>query len=152
MCVCVYVCVCVWGGGGGGGVLIHYAIHNEQQNWGDNSLMLLARIICSSFPIIGLGSICSFFHGSRFIGFLHLHPQVHHHSRCQSLFASDMFVFWLHIILVLLCHCRLVHRIDENYKLVIVEVRLVSSRTRFLPAMALYCTIIIGYCTVQLKK
>ena len=53
------------------------------------------------------------------------------------------------LVLVLLRHGRLVDRIEENQKIVIVGVRLVS---KFLPTMTLYCTIILDYCRVQLKK
>ena len=53
------------------------------------------------------------------------------------------------LVLVLLRHGHLVDRIEENQKIVIVGVRLVS---KFLPTMTLYCTIILEYCRVQLKK
>ena len=53
------------------------------------------------------------------------------------------------LVLVLLRHGCLVDRIEENQKMVIVGVRLVS---KFLPTMTLYCTIILDYCRVQLKK
>ena len=53
------------------------------------------------------------------------------------------------LVLVLLCHGRLVDRIEENHKMAKVGVRLVS---KFLPTMTLYCTIILDYCRVQLKK
>ena len=53
------------------------------------------------------------------------------------------------LVLVLLRHGRLVDRIEENQKMVIVGVRLVC---KFLPTMTLYCTIILDYCRVQLKK
>ena len=45
----IFFCVCV------GVVLAHFAIHNGQK-WGggDKSFMLLARIICSSFPWLNL--------------------------------------------------------------------------------------------------
>ena len=46
------------------------------------------------------------------------------------------------LVFVLLCHCRLVDRIEENNKMVIVGLRLVSSQTRLLPTMTLYSTII----------
>ena len=55
----------------------------------------------------------------------------------------------MQLILELLRHGRLVDRIEENQKMVIVGVRLVS---KFLPTMTLYCTIILDYCRVQLKK
>ena len=67
----------------------------------------------------------------------------------------DITPFWrcqTCLVLVLLCHCRLVDRIEENNKMVIVGLRLVSSQTRLLPTMTLYCTIILDYCRVQLKK
>ena len=53
------------------------------------------------------------------------------------------------LVLILLRYGRLVDRIEENQKIVIVGVRLVS---KFLPTMTLYCTIILDYCRVQLKK
>ena len=43
------------------------------------------------------------------------------------------------LVLVLLRHGRLVDRIEENQKMVIVGVRLVS---KFLPTMTLYCTVV----------
>ena len=46
------------------------------------------------------------------------------------------------LVLVLLCHCRLVDRIEENNKMVIVGLRLVSSQTRLLPTMTLYCPMV----------
>ena len=55
----------------------------------------------------------------------------------------------MQLILELLRHGRLVDRIEENQKMVIVGVRLVS---KFLPTMTLYCTTILGCCRVQLKK
>ena len=48
--------------------------------------------------------------------------------------------------------CCLVDRIEENNKMVTVGLRLVSSQTRLLPTMTLYCTIILDYCRVQLKN
>ena len=73
-----------------------------------------------------------------------------------SLFCIwDITPFWCCqtcLVVVLLCHCRLVDRIEENNKMVIVGLRLVSSQTRLLPTMTLYCTIILDYCRVQLKK
>ena len=53
------------------------------------------------------------------------------------------------LVLILLRYGRLVDRIEENNKMAIVGVRLVS---KFLPTMTLYCTIILDYCRVQLKK
>ena len=67
----------------------------------------------------------------------------------------DITPFWCcqtALVLVLVCHCRLVNRIEENNKMVIVGLRLVSSQSRFLPTMILYSTIICIYCRVQLKK
>ena len=42
--------------------------------------------------------------------------------------------------------------IELRKKMVIAGVRLISSPTRFLPTMTLYCTINCKYCRVQLKK
>ena len=67
----------------------------------------------------------------------------------------DITPFWrcqTGLVLILLCHCRLVDRIEENNKMVIVGLRLVLSQTRLLPTMILYSTIIRVYCRVQLKK
>ena len=67
----------------------------------------------------------------------------------------DITPFWCcqtGLVLVLLCHCRLVDRIEENNKMVIVKARVVSSQTRFSPTMTLYLTMILGYCKVHLKK
>ena len=68
---------------------------------------------------------------------------------------QDITPFWrcqTGLVLVLLCHCCLVDRIEENNKMVIVGLRLVSSQTRLLPTMTLYSTINLDYCRVQLKK
>ena len=68
---------------------------------------------------------------------------------------QDITPFWrcqTGLVLVLLCHCRLVDRIEENNKMVIVGLRLVSSQTRLLPTITLYSTINLDYCRVQLKK
>ena len=70
-------------------------------------------------------------------------------------YIQDITPFWrcqTGLLLVLLCHCRLVDKIEENNKMVIVGLRLVSSQTRLLPTMTLYCTINLDYCRVQLKK
>ena len=67
----------------------------------------------------------------------------------------DITLFWrcqTGLVFVLLCHCRLVDRIEENNKMVIVGLRLVSSQTRLLPTMTLYSTMILGYCRIQFKK
>ena len=72
---------------------------------------------------------------------LTLYPRHHTFWRCQT-----------GLIFVLLCYCRLADRIQENNKMVLVELRLVSSQTRLLPTMTLYSTIIHVYCWVQLKK
>ena len=67
----------------------------------------------------------------------------------------DITPFWrcqTGLVLVLLCHGRSVDRIEENNKMVVVGLRLVSSQTRLLPTMTLYSIIILGYCRVQLKK
>ena len=67
----------------------------------------------------------------------------------------DITLFWrcqTGLVFVLLCHYRLVDRIEENNKMVIVGLRLVSSQTRLLPTMTLYSTMILGYCRIQFKK
>ena len=67
----------------------------------------------------------------------------------------DITLFWrcqTGLVLILLSHCHLVDRIEENNKMVIVGLRLVSSQTRLLPTMTLHSTIICVYCRVQFKK
>ena len=61
-------------------------------------------------------------------------------SSWSVLCIRDITPFWLcqtGLVLVLLCHCRLVDRIEENNKMVIMGLRLVSSQTRLLPTMTL---------------
>ena len=76
-------------------------------------------------------------------------------SSCSVLCIRDITLFWCcqtGLILVLLCHCHLVDRIEENNKMVIVGLGLVLSPTRLLPTMTLFSTIIRIYCRVQVKK
>ena len=80
-----------------GGILAHLAI---------KSFMCSPELYALHFH----GSICSFFHGFRFIHFLHLHHnlQAHHRSVCQWLLKWDFFFncishgFLRFIIIVLL--------------------------------------------------
>ena len=75
-------------------------------------------------------------------------------SSWSVLCIRDITLYWrcqTGPIFVLLCHCRLVNIIEENNKMVIVGLRLVSSQTRLLPTMTLYSTIIRVYCRVQLN-
>ena len=68
---------------------------------------------------------------------------------------QDITPFWrcqTGLVLILLCHCRLVDRIEENNKMVIVGLRLVSSQSKLLPTMTLYSTIILEYFRVQTKN
>ena len=68
---------------------------------------------------------------------------------------QDITPFWrcqTGLVLVLLCHCRLVDRIEENNKMVIVGLRLVSRQSKLLPTMTLYSTIILEYFRVQTKN
>ena len=51
------------------------------------------------------------------------------------------------LVLVLLYHCHLVYRIEKNDHR---GMKLLCSQTRLLPIMTLHCTIIPGYCEVQL--
>ena len=55
----------------------------------------------------------------------------------------------MQLILELLRHGRLVDRIEETNLTPTMAILLVS---KFLPTMTLYCTTILGCCSVQLKK
>ena len=74
---------------------------------------------------------------------------VHHFYSALWSVSAPFERYRTDLVLVLLRHGHLVDRIEENQKMVIVGVRLVS---KFLPTMTLYCTIILDYCRVQLKK